>query len=56
MDLVQHHIETVPGVVAHSRPYYLPEYKKKVVREELGPGVIEELYSNWASPIVLRTA
>lgn len=56
-DLVQHHIETVPWVGVRSQPYRLPEGKKKVVQEELkgmlGLGVIEESYSDWASPIVL---
>ncbi len=56
-DLVQHHIETLPGEVARSRPYRLPEHKKNVVREELKAmlnlGVIEESHSDWASPIVL---
>ncbi|XP_051724240.1 uncharacterized protein LOC127498671 isoform X1 [Ctenopharyngodon idella] len=56
-NLIQHHIETEPGVVVSSRPYRLPEHKKKVVQAELGAmldmGVIEESNSNWASPIVL---
>ncbi len=56
-DLVQHHIETLPGEVARSRPYRLPKHKKNVVQEELKAmlnlGVIEESHSDWASPIVL---
>ncbi len=56
-DLVQHHIEMLPGDVARSRPYRLPEHKKNVVREELKAmldlGIIEESHSDWASPIVL---
>ncbi len=28
-NLIQHHIETEPGVVMRSRPYRLPERKKK---------------------------
>ncbi len=56
-DLVQHHIETLPGEVARSRPYRLPEHNKNVVQEELKAmlnlGVIEESHSDWASPIVL---
>ncbi len=40
-----------------SRPYRLPEHKKKVVQSELEAmlemGVIEESHSDWASPIVL---
>ncbi len=56
-NLVQHHIETLPGEVARSRPYRLPEHKKNVVQEELKAmlnlGVIEESHSDWASPIVL---
>ncbi len=34
-DLIQHHIKTLPREVARSRPYRLPEHKKKVVQEEL---------------------
>ncbi len=45
-NLIQHHIETEPGVVVRSRPYRLPEHKKKVVQSELEAmlemGVIEE--------------
>ncbi len=56
-DLIQHHIETIPGEVARSRPYRLPEHKKKVVQDELKAmlelGIIEESHSDWASPIVL---
>uniref|UniRef100_A0A8C1SK78 Gypsy retrotransposon integrase-like protein 1 n=1 Tax=Cyprinus carpio TaxID=7962 RepID=A0A8C1SK78_CYPCA len=56
-DLIQHHIETEPGVVVRTRPYRLPEHKKKVVQTELEAmlrmGVIEESHSDWASPIVL---
>ncbi len=56
-DLIQHHIETEPGVVIRSRAYRLPEHKKKVVQTELEAmlemGVIEESHSDWASPIVL---
>ncbi len=56
-NLIQHHIETEPGVVVRSRPYWLPEHKKKVVHLELEAmlemGVIEESHSDWASPIVL---
>ncbi|CAM4612755.1 unnamed protein product [Leuciscus chuanchicus] len=56
-DLIQHHVETEPGVVVRSRPYRLPEHKKKVVQSELEAmldmGVIEESNSDWASPIVL---
>ncbi len=56
-DLIQHHIETIPGEVAHSCPYCLPKHKKKVVQDELKAmlelGVIEESYSSRASLIVL---
>lgn len=27
-NIIQHHIETIPVEVAHSRPYRLPEHKK----------------------------
>ncbi len=56
-DLIHHYIETIPGEVARSHPYRLPEHKKKVVQDELEAmlelGVIEESHSDWASPIVL---
>ncbi len=56
-NLIQHHIETEPGVVVRSRPYRLPDHTKKVVQSELEAmlemGVIEESHSDWASPIVL---
>ncbi len=53
-NLIQHHIETEPGVVVRSRPYRLPEHKKKVVQSELEAMLeIEESHSYWASPIVL---
>ena len=56
-DLIQHHIEMHPGVAVCSRPYQLPEHKRKVVREELAArlemGVIEESNSAWCSPLVL---
>ncbi len=44
-------------MVVRSRPYRLPEHRKKVVQSELEAmlemGVIEESRSDWASPIVL---
>ncbi len=47
----------LPGDLARSRPYRLPEHKKNLVQEELKAmlnlGVIEESHSDWASPIVL---
>ncbi len=50
-NLIQHHIETEPGCVVCSRPYRLPEHKKKVVQSELEAmlemGVIEESHSDW---------
>ncbi len=56
-NLIQHHIETEPGIVVRSRLYRLPEHKKKVVQSELEAmlemGVIEESRSDWESPIVL---
>ncbi|KAJ8346401.1 hypothetical protein SKAU_G00278020 [Synaphobranchus kaupii] len=55
--LKNHHIETTPGVTARSRPYRLPEHKKKLVQAEIKTmlelGVIEESNSAWNSPIVL---
>ena len=56
-NLIQHQIITHPGVTVRSRPYRLPEHKRKVVQEEikamLEMGVIEESHSAWSSPIVL---
>ena len=55
--LIHHHIETTPGVSVRTRPYRLPEHKKKLVQAEIGAmlelGVIEESHSAWSSPIVL---
>jgi len=54
---LKHCIETPPGVSVRSRPYRLPEQKRKIVKDELKAmlemGVIEESHSIWASPIVL---
>ena len=56
-NLIQHRVETHPGVTVRSRPYRLPEHKRKVVQAELKAmvemGVIEESNSAWCSPIVL---
>ena len=56
-NLIEHRIETPHGVSVRTRPYRLPEHKRKVVRDELRAmldlGVIEESHSAWASPIVL---
>uniref|UniRef100_A0AAQ4PTP4 ribonuclease H n=1 Tax=Gasterosteus aculeatus aculeatus TaxID=481459 RepID=A0AAQ4PTP4_GASAC len=56
-DLIAHRIETPPGVTVRSRPYRMPEHKRKVVQGELASmlemGVIEESHSAWCSPIVL---
>ncbi len=35
-NLIEHHNETHPGVTVHSRPYRLPEHKRKVVQKEDG--------------------
>ena len=55
--LIQHQVETHPGMMVRSRPYRLPEHKRKVVQAELKAmvemGVIEECNSAWCSPIVL---
>ena len=54
---IQHRVEIHPGVTVRSRPYRLPEHKRKVVQAELKAmvemGVIEESNSAWCSPIVL---
>lgn len=56
-NLIEHHTETYSEVVVRSRPYRFPEYKKKIVRDELEVmlemGVIAESHSEWSSPIVL---
>lgn len=58
-NLIQHHIETQPGVTVRSCPYRLPEHKQKVVQAELKAmlemGVIEESGCAWCSPIVMVT-
>ena len=50
--LIQHRVETHPGVTVRSQPYRLPEHKRKVVQAELkamlAMGVIEQ-----QCPIVL---
>uniref|UniRef100_A0A671TSD1 ribonuclease H n=1 Tax=Sparus aurata TaxID=8175 RepID=A0A671TSD1_SPAAU len=55
--LIHHHTEISPGVTVRSRPYRLPEHKRKIVRAELQAmletGVIEESNSDWCCPIVL---
>ena len=33
--LIHHHIETTPGVSVRTRPYRLPEHKKKLVQAEI---------------------
>ena len=56
-NLIQHHIETQPGVTEHIDR--LTEHKRKVVQAELKAmldmGVIEESGSAWCSPIVMVT-
>ena len=55
--LINHRIETTPGVSVRTRPYRLPEHKRKLVQAEIKTmlelGVIEESHSAWSSPIVL---
>ena len=55
--LINHRIETTPGVSVRTRPYRLPEHKRKLVQAEIKAmlelGVIEESHSAWSSPIVL---
>ncbi|KAK5854605.1 hypothetical protein PBY51_004785 [Eleginops maclovinus] len=55
--LINHRIETPPGVAIRSRPYRLPEHKRKIVQAELQAmlemGVIEESTSDWCCPVVL---
>ena len=55
--LIHHHIETTPGVSVRTRPYRIPEHKKKLVQAEIRAmlelGVIEESHSAWSSPIVV---
>ena len=55
--LINHHIETTPGVSVRTRPYRMPEHKKKLVQAEIKAmlelRVIEESHSAWGSPIVL---
>ncbi|XP_051269401.1 uncharacterized protein LOC127370936 [Dicentrarchus labrax] len=55
--LIQHHVETHPGVTMRSQPYRLPEHKRKVAQKELKAmlemGVVEESNSAWCRPIAL---
>nr|XP_010769589.1 PREDICTED: uncharacterized protein LOC104945589 [Notothenia coriiceps] len=55
--LIHHRIETPPGVAIRSRPYRLPEHRRKIVQAELQAmlemGVIEESTSDWCCPVVL---
>ena len=55
--LIQHQVETSPGVTVRPRLCRLPEHKRKVVQKELAAmlhmGAIEESNSAWCSPIVL---
>ena len=55
--LIEHHIETQPGVTVRTRPYRLPAHKQEAVNRELDSmlklGVVEESHSDWCSPIVL---
>ena len=55
--LIYHQVETTPCVSVRTRPYRLPEHKKKFVQAEIRAmlelGVIEESHSAWSSPIVL---
>ena len=51
--LIHNRIETTLGVSVRTRPYRLPEHKKKLVQAEINRGVIEESHSAWSSPIVL---
>ena len=55
--LIHHHVGTTSGVSVRTRPYRLPEHKKKLVQAEIGAmlelGVIEESHSAWSSPMVL---
>ena len=55
--LINHRIETTPEVSVRTRPYRLPEHKRKLVQAEIKAmlelGVIEESHSAWSSPIVL---
>lgn len=52
-DLIEHHIETLPGLVVHSYPYWLPEHTKNMVRDGfkamLKMGVVREAHSDWIS-------
>ncbi len=56
-NIIQHDIQTPPGVIIRQRPYRVPEARRRAIEEEvqqmLKLGVIEPSRSPWSSPIVL---
>ncbi len=56
-NVIQHDIQTPPGVIIRQRPYRVPEARRRAIEEEIQQmlklGVIEPSRSPWSSPIVL---
>ncbi len=56
-NIIQHDIQTPPGVIVRQRPYRVPEARRRAIEEEIHQmlklGVIEPSRSPWSSPIVL---
>ncbi|KAI2644624.1 Retrovirus-related Pol polyprotein [Labeo rohita] len=56
-NVLQHDIQTPPGVVVRQRPYRVPEARQQAIEDEvqqmLKLGVIEPSHSPWSSPIVM---
>ncbi len=56
-NVIQHDIQTPPGVIVRQRPYRVPEARRRAIEGEIHQmlklGVIEPSHSPWSSPIVL---
>ncbi len=56
-NVIQHDIQTPPGIIIRQRPYRVPEARRRAIEEEIQQmlklGVIEPSRSPWSSPIVL---
>ncbi len=56
-NVIQHDIQTPPGVIIRQRPYRVPEARRRAIEEEIQQmlklGAIEPSHSPWSCPIVL---
>ncbi len=56
INVIQHDIQTPPGVIIRQRPYRVPEARRRAIEEEIQQmlklGVIEPSRNPWSSPIV----